>query len=52
MGLDVVKPPDSNKAWRVEVNGLTAVFFAETEPKARWQAVKSYRQAGYGRDGE
>ena len=32
-------------AWKVEVNGVAGLVFATTEPKARWRAVKSYRNA-------
>lgn len=38
-------------AWEVEINSLLLIVFAPTKPKARWIAVRSYREAGYGREG-
>lgn len=39
-----------NVAWLVEINDhAPCVVFAPTKPKARWLAVKNYREAGYGR---
>ena len=32
-------------AWEVEINGMPCITFAETRSKARWNAVKSYRNA-------
>lgn len=39
-------------AWHVEVDSMTCIVFAPTLPKAKWIAVKGYRDAGYGRKGE
>lgn len=39
-------------AWEVEVNDHRCIVFATTAPKARWIAVKGWREAGYGRKGE
>lgn len=39
-------------AWGAEVNGLSAIVFASTRPKARWRAVKSYWEAYDRRKGE
>lgn len=39
-------------AWETTVNDMTAVTFAATAAAARWNAVKSYREAGYGRPGQ
>jgi len=39
------KPPVKKLAWEVEVNGNVCITFAETEPKARWNAVHGYREA-------
>lgn len=38
-------------AWEVVIYDLRAIVFATTAPKARWLAVKGYREAGYGRRG-
>lgn len=38
-----------NLAWEVEINSMSCIVFAPTKPKARWIAVKSYWEAGYGR---
>ena len=38
--------------WKVEVDGVPCIVFAETKTKARWKAVAAYREAGYGRRGE
>jgi hypothetical protein len=35
-------------AWSVEVSSIPCVVFASSWPKAKWIAVKSYREAGYG----
>ena len=35
-------------AFLVNVDGLDAIVFAATRAKAKWQAVKGYRDAGYG----
>jgi len=39
-------------AWKVDINYMTCVVFAATKPKARWIAVKSYRDAFGRRLGE
>lgn len=36
-------------AFAVEINSMTCVVFAINAAKARWIAVKSYWEAGYGR---
>lgn len=36
-------------AFEVEIHSLTCVVFAATPAKARWIAVRSYWEAGYGR---
>ncbi len=36
-------------AWRVTIDDKSCIVFAPTKPKARWIAVRSYREAGYGR---
>lgn len=38
-------------AFDVEINSMHGIAFAATKPKARWIAVKSYWDAGYGRKG-
>lgn len=38
-------------AWFVEVNSMTCIVFASTLAKAKWIAVRGYREAGYGRRG-
>ncbi len=38
-------------AWFVEVDSMTCVVFAATAAKAKWIAVKGYRDAGYGNRG-
>ena len=39
-------------AWDVCVDGwASAIVFAETAPKAKWLAVRSYWDAGYGEKG-
>jgi hypothetical protein len=38
-------------AWEIEINSMTCIVFAATEPKARWLAVKSFWEAGYGHRG-
>lgn len=43
---DPQSPP--RLAWSVEIDTMNAIVFAETAPKARWIAVKAYREAGYG----
>ena len=35
--------------WHVEINSMSCIVFAESKPKARWIAVKSYWEAGFGR---
>ena len=35
-------------AFKVSIGDMTCVAFAESAPKARWLAVKSYWNAGYG----
>jgi hypothetical protein len=40
---------ESLLAFEVEINSMTCVVFASTPAKARWIAVKSYWEAGYGR---
>jgi hypothetical protein len=35
------------KAWITEFDGIKSLVMAETRPKARWQTVKSAREAGY-----
>jgi hypothetical protein len=37
-------------AWEVEINYMTCIVFAATKSKAKWIAVKSYRDA-YSRNG-
>ena len=39
-------------AYLVEINDMACIVFATTPAKARWIAVKGYRDAGYGRRGE
>lgn len=39
-------------AWIVEINSLTCIVFATTLPKAKWIALRGYREAGYGRCGQ
>jgi len=41
--------PTGLVAWEVEVRNMSCIVFAATAPKARWQAVKGYWAAGYGR---
>lgn len=36
-------------AWEVAINDMRCVVFAATKPKARWIAVRSYWDTGYGR---
>lgn len=38
-------------AFRVVIRDIDCIVFAETNPKARWQAVKGYWESGYGRKG-
>ena len=38
-------------AYRVEIEGSHCICFAASAAKARWIAVKSYWEAGYGRKG-
>jgi hypothetical protein len=40
------------QAFGVRVNGTLCIVFAATRPKAKWVAVKAYREAGYGKRGE
>ena len=35
------------KAWVTEFDGIKSLVMAETRSKARWQTIKSARQAGY-----
>jgi hypothetical protein len=42
------QPVEPLVAWEVEINDMSAIVFAATAPKARWLAVKGYREAGYG----
>jgi hypothetical protein len=64
MGLNSAKRPRSRckmnplpelstalVAWYVEIHTMRCVVFAATAPKARWIAVKSYWEAGYGQKG-
>ena len=37
--------------WEVEIEGMSCFVFATTFAKAKWIAVRSYREAGYGSDG-
>lgn len=39
-------------AFDVTIDSTHAIVWAETPAKARWQAVKAYRDAGYGRQRE
>lgn len=39
-------------AWRITVQDISCIVFAETAPKARWRAVHAYREAGFGRRGQ
>lgn len=44
---------DSDKpAWKVTVNGVDCIVFASGPGKAKWMAVKSWRDSGYGKRGE
>lgn len=45
-----LKTPADAIAFEVEVNSLVCIVFAATVEKARWTAVKCYREA-YGNDG-
>jgi hypothetical protein len=38
-------------AWEVEIYSMRCIVFATTAPKARWVAVRSYWEAGYGQKG-
>lgn len=38
-------------AFEVTISDMCCIVFSETPAKARWQAVKSYWDAGYGRNG-
>jgi hypothetical protein len=35
-------------AYAVSIDDLTCIVFASTKPQARWVAVRSYWDAGYG----
>jgi hypothetical protein len=43
---------DEKLAWTVTVSGMDCVVFATTSAKARWIAVRSYWDAGYGNHGQ
>lgn len=45
------KPPTKRVAWKVEVNGLPCITFAETKAKAQWNAISGYREAFNSRRG-
>lgn len=45
-----LKTPAEAMAFEVEVSGMVCIVFAATTEKARWTAVKCYREA-YGNDG-
>lgn len=40
---------DNRVAYRVECAGFTVITFAISKASARWNAVRAYRDAGYGR---
>ncbi len=42
---------DAPVAYRIDINSMSGVAFATTQAKARWIAVSSYWEAGYGRKG-
>ncbi len=39
-------------AYRVTIEDMSCVCFADSAPQARWYAVKGYWEAGYGRKGK
>lgn len=40
---------DNLLAYRVTIDDMSCIVFAPTPAKARWMAIKSYWEAGYGR---
>ena len=50
--IDVPTAKPKAVAWRVEINSLGCIVFAATKAKAKWIAVRSWREAGYGHRGE
>lgn len=39
-------------AWEVDINSMTAITFAKTAAAARWNTVRAYWDAGFGRQGK
>ena len=37
-----------SKAWKVTVEGIDCITFSRTRSRAKWIAVRSYWDAGYG----
>lgn len=44
--------PENRLAWRVFVDDMSCIVFAMTSSRAKWVAVSSYWEAGYGWRGQ